>query len=255
MLAHWRFQSRKAPGGACEPCCLIRLEELNEARQGVVERVKAAEKERAGLEGAKAVAEAYLGKQRECTASEAAIFQIFIRDGQVNHIGSPYQPSVSCLDHALGCMVWTVLKTTETCSSQAMHLFDCLVVLLLRMFCGCHVLSWCMFLSEQLHHATSVYGPPPGSMCASLMQRNIDKIAGNLAELEAKLKHEQDKHAAYSADLKAAEERCVPVLMAVCMHDTPIVPTSLCGCFYKKRRSEQADSKHAEKPLSVIGRI
>lgn len=49
----------------------------------MVARVKAAERERAQLEGAKAVAEAYLGKQRECTAAEAAIFQIFIRDGQV----------------------------------------------------------------------------------------------------------------------------------------------------------------------------
>lgn len=52
------------------------------------------------------------------------------------------------------------------------------------------------------------------------LQRNIDKIAGNLAELEAKLKHEQDKHAAFSEDLKAAEERCVPVSCPAhgCMH-------------------------------------
>ena len=63
--------------------CLFRLEELSEARQGVVARVKAAERERDALEGAKAVAEAYLGKDRECTAAQATIFQIFIRDGQV----------------------------------------------------------------------------------------------------------------------------------------------------------------------------
>ena len=57
------------------------------------------------------------------------------------------------------------------------------------------------------------------------MQRNIDKIAGNLAELEAKLKHEEDKHTAYSADLKAAEQRCVPILCLTvcCMHDEQMV--------------------------------
>lgn len=60
-----------------------RLEELSEARQSVVTRVKAAEKERDGLEGAKAVAEAYLSKERECTLTQSTIFQIFIRDGQV----------------------------------------------------------------------------------------------------------------------------------------------------------------------------
>ncbi len=60
----------------------FRLEELSEARQSVVNRVKAAEKERDGLDGAKAVAEAYLAKERECTATQSTIFQIFVRDGQ-----------------------------------------------------------------------------------------------------------------------------------------------------------------------------
>jgi hypothetical protein len=63
--------------------CLIRLEELSEARQSVVNRVKSAEKERDGLDGAKAVAEAYLSKERECTITQSTIFQIFVRDGQV----------------------------------------------------------------------------------------------------------------------------------------------------------------------------
>ncbi|EIE19557.1 RecF/RecN/SMC protein [Coccomyxa subellipsoidea C-169] len=96
-----------------------RLEELSEARQSVVNRVKAAEKERDGLDGAKAVAEAYLAKERECTATQSTIFQIFVRDGQ----------------------------------------------------------------------------------------RNIDKIASNLVELEAKLKHEQDKFQTYGQDLKDAESK------------------------------------------------
>lgn len=61
---------------------LHRLEELSEARQRVVNRVKATEKDRDGLEGAKAVAEAYLSKERECTITQSVIFQIFVRDGQ-----------------------------------------------------------------------------------------------------------------------------------------------------------------------------
>ena len=70
-------------GGEVDNMCPTRLEELSEARQGVVARVKAAERERDALEGARAVATAYLGKDRECTAAQATIFQIFIRDGQV----------------------------------------------------------------------------------------------------------------------------------------------------------------------------
>ncbi|BDA46592.1 Structural maintenance of chromosomes protein 4 [Coccomyxa sp. Obi] len=96
-----------------------KLEELSEARQSVVNRVKAAEKERDGLEGAKAVAEAYLSKERECTITQSTIFQIFVRDGQ----------------------------------------------------------------------------------------RNIDKIQSNLVELEAKLKHEQEKFQTYGQDLKDAEKK------------------------------------------------
>ena len=60
-----------------------RLEELSEARQGMVARVKASEREREGLEGAKAAAEAYLARDRECTVTHAAIYQLFMRDGQV----------------------------------------------------------------------------------------------------------------------------------------------------------------------------
>ena len=48
-------------------------------------KVKAAERNRDGLEGAKAVAEAYLGKERECAAAHASLYQIFLRDGQVSH--------------------------------------------------------------------------------------------------------------------------------------------------------------------------
>lgn len=60
-----------------------RLEELSEARQSVVSKVKAAERDRDSLQGAKTVAEAYLGKERECALAHASLYQIFLRDGQV----------------------------------------------------------------------------------------------------------------------------------------------------------------------------
>ena len=41
------------------------------------------------------------------------------------------------------------------------------------------------------------------------MQRNLTKIEGNVRELEAKLKHEQDKFKSYNKDLKEAENRHV----------------------------------------------
>ena len=43
------------------------------------------EKEREGLEGAKAAAEAYRSKEAECFDARATILQLFIRDGQVRH--------------------------------------------------------------------------------------------------------------------------------------------------------------------------
>ena len=61
-----------------------RLEELSEARQSVVNKVKAAERDRDSLDGAKTVAEAYLGKERECAMAHASLYQIFLRDGQVS---------------------------------------------------------------------------------------------------------------------------------------------------------------------------
>lgn len=41
----------------------------------------------------------------------------------------------------------------------------------------------------------------------SVLQRNLNKIESNVAELEAKLKHEQEKFKTYHKDLKEAEKR------------------------------------------------
>jgi len=65
-------------------CLLLRLESLNEARQGQVNRVKIAEKEREGLEGEKIAAEAYLFKDAERLGAQSKIFQRFMHDGQVS---------------------------------------------------------------------------------------------------------------------------------------------------------------------------
>ena len=65
-------------------CLVLRLESLNEARQGQVNRVKIAEKERQGLEGEKIAAEAYLFKDAERLGAQSKIFQRFMHDGQVS---------------------------------------------------------------------------------------------------------------------------------------------------------------------------
>ena len=62
---------------------LFRLETLNEARQGQVNRVKIVEKEREGLEGEKMAAEAYVHKDAERLGTQSKIFQRFMSDGQV----------------------------------------------------------------------------------------------------------------------------------------------------------------------------
>ena len=40
------------------------------------------------------------------------------------------------------------------------------------------------------------------------VQKNIDKIQSNLAELDARLKHEQGKFKSYNGDMQEAESRC-----------------------------------------------
>lgn len=40
-----------------------------------------------------------------------------------------------------------------------------------------------------------------------MVQRNLTKIEGNVGELEAKLKHEQEKFKTYNKDLKEAEKK------------------------------------------------
>lgn len=74
------------PFTSCPIACLMllfRLERLNEARQGQVNRVKIVEKEREGLEGEKMAAEAYVYKDAERLGTQSKIFQRFMSDGQV----------------------------------------------------------------------------------------------------------------------------------------------------------------------------
>jgi len=60
------------------------LEEMNERRQGMVSRVKIAEKERDSLEGAKLEAEQYLSLEREKLEQESIFYQIICRHAEVN---------------------------------------------------------------------------------------------------------------------------------------------------------------------------
>ncbi len=55
---------------------VFRLEEMNDGRQSMVQRLKIVERERDGLEGARAAAEAYMDKERECTTAQCTIYQV-----------------------------------------------------------------------------------------------------------------------------------------------------------------------------------
>lgn len=60
-----------------------RLEEVSEARQGMVARVKVVERERDALEDDKLLAESYLSKQRAMHACKATTAQLQMRAGEV----------------------------------------------------------------------------------------------------------------------------------------------------------------------------
>ena len=75
---------------------LFRLEALNEARQGQVNRVKIVEKEREGLEGEKMAAEAYIHKDAERLGTQSKIFQRFMSDGQVGALHAQALVCVAC---------------------------------------------------------------------------------------------------------------------------------------------------------------
>jgi len=61
-----------------------RLEELNEQRVSMVKRLKVVEKEREGLEGGKAEAEAYVAQERELLRWRAALFQLYLGESSAN---------------------------------------------------------------------------------------------------------------------------------------------------------------------------
>lgn len=49
---------------------------MNEKRQSMIQRLKIVERERDGLEGARAAAEAYLDKERECLEARCLAYQV-----------------------------------------------------------------------------------------------------------------------------------------------------------------------------------
>lgn len=60
------------------------LDELQETRQGMVNRLKIAERERDGLEAAKKAAEAYMAKEIECAQSKRLLSSIYIQNVSKN---------------------------------------------------------------------------------------------------------------------------------------------------------------------------
>ena len=66
--------------GPLLPCS---LEELSEKRQSMVQRVKAAQKERDALSGDKAAAEEYLARERECLGAQSVLAQVLTAKAKV----------------------------------------------------------------------------------------------------------------------------------------------------------------------------
>lgn len=69
-------------------CRRCRLEALSERRQSMVQRVKAAQKERDNLAGDKEAAEGYLAKERECLGAQSVLAQVLASKAKVRGIGS-----------------------------------------------------------------------------------------------------------------------------------------------------------------------
>lgn len=62
------------------------LEELSEKRQSMLQRVKAAQKERDALSGDKAAAEEYLARERECLGAQSVLAQVLTAKARVGDI-------------------------------------------------------------------------------------------------------------------------------------------------------------------------
>jgi structural maintenance of chromosome 4 len=73
---------------------LCRLELISEKRQSMVQRVKAAQKERDGLAGDKEAAEAYLAKERECLGQRSQLAQAHAHQAQVERVGKVVRPKL-----------------------------------------------------------------------------------------------------------------------------------------------------------------
>lgn len=61
-------------------------------------------------------------------------------------------------------------------------------------------------------------------MIKHIVQRNVAKTEKTLAELDAKLQHEQAKLHDYLADLKVAEQRCAPIPSASALRNLVLHP-------------------------------
>ena len=66
-----------------DPLLPSRLEELNEKRQGMIQRLKVVEKEKGLLEGKKAEAEEFLSKQAEMVKAKVSATTIYKGQSQV----------------------------------------------------------------------------------------------------------------------------------------------------------------------------
>ena len=86
---------------------------------GVRQRAKLVQEERDALEAKKAVAEAYLAKERERLVAEATLFHIFIYDGEARSHRTLYDTITLVLKDVPSAVVICSLKITRCYSENS----------------------------------------------------------------------------------------------------------------------------------------
>lgn len=166
------------------------LEELSERRQSMVQRVKAAQKERDALSGDKAAAEEYLAKERECLGAQSVLAQVLTAKAKVGAGGVQRGWQPTCTIRTLSR--WGNLRAATNLGPMAAHGRR-------TWRCPTCCLAFCvmLLLSKDL------------SCILSALQATVEQIESSVAKLQEKLAKEREKHAKYDVVLKEHEQRWV----------------------------------------------
>jgi hypothetical protein len=182
-----------------------RLEEINESRQGMVHRVRVAEKEKDALEVEKLAAEAFLAKERECLVTQGTLAQVFVRDAKVRGAWSG-----GWFEGGGGSGASKRGHLPRAPNAWGMGLTQCDDAL-----CPCPGgPRWGVTRAQALKGLCAhihIHVHVDGRLCVRMcvcarLQRNVEKIEANMAALAQKLDYEKAKFAEYSAVLQEHEK-------------------------------------------------